>query len=347
MIKRICFFVGHYDPARQVIFNYYEKIFPDNLEVFLVCASKFDKEKFHLKRTKVVEILDKKFNVPFKLRKFLKENEIDLLINLTGVAEVAVTMFLATVFTRTKNIFYFLGNPRINLKNSFFLFSQFFTNAFLTSGKEIADKLKKFLIFRRNKTFYLPFPINTNLFKPMNKKYLRKKLGFKEKDKILFYVGRIEVEQGSDYLLELIKQNTDKKFILIGEMKDKNYRVQNFKNLIHIPFVSNTSLPEYYNIADMTLFFSKRNAYPYPPREALACGVPVIVFNLNTFGQLITPAAVKVPFDMNQIQKEIDKFFLLSKKQKKELAIEGRNFIINDSSEEKLKKVTLNRLFKV
>jgi len=347
MIKKICFFLGHYDPARQAIMNYYEEVFPKNIELFIVCASKFDSEKYKLKRAKVAEFLDKKYVIPFKLRKFCKERKIDLVINLTGQAEVALTLFIATAFTKTKSTFYFLGNPKINLKNSFFLFSQFFTNRFLSCCKEVADKLGKYLIFNRNKNFYLPFPINVHLFKQESKKIkqkLRSKFGFKEKDEVIIYVGRMEFPQGSDYLQKLVKKNPDKKFLFIGQWKDDSFNPKNFKNVIHIPYVLHEKLPDYYNLADLTLFFSKRNSYPYPPRESLACGVPVILFNLNTFGQLTTKAVKKVPFNMEKIQHEINRFFSLSKKENQKLSVEGRDFIIKDSSEESVKNKTLKYL---
>ena len=344
MIKKICFFFGHYDPARQVIMDYYEKLFPKDVELFIVCARKFDRKKYKLKRTEVTEFLNKKFIVPFRLRKFCKDNNIELLVNLTGQAEVALTLFLATIFTKTKQTFYFLGNPKINLKNCFFLFFQFFIGSFLSCSKEVSDKIKKFLLFSKKKTFYLPFPINIHIFTPKNKKKLRRTFDFKDKDKILIYVGRIELEQGSDYLFELIKQNPDKKFILIGELKDEKFKNEKFKNVMHIPFVLNYKLPDYYNMSDLSLFLSKRNSYPYPPRESLACGVPVILFNLDTFKRLTTNSVKKVPFNLEKIQKEIDKFFLLSKTEREKLSKEGRNFIINDSSEEKLKDKTLKYL---
>lgn len=341
-VKRICFFLGHYDPARQVIMEYYEKIFPKDIELFIACASPFDKEKYHLTRTKVFEFLDKKQIVPFKLRKFLKENEIDLVINLTGQAEVAITLFISTLLNKTKNVFYFLGNPGINLKNSFFLFYQFFTSGVWACCKEVSDKLKKILFFKKDQIFYLPFPIDVNLFDIKKRETLRKKLKFGQKEKILIYVGRIEPEQGSDYILELIEKNPDKRFLLIGQMRDENFKDKNFKNLTHIPYVKKSNLPDYYNSADLTLFLSKRNSYPYPPRESLACGIPVIVFNLETFGQLKTPAVTKVPFSVDEIQRGIDEVFSLSEKEREQLGREGRKFIVDDSSEEKLKEPTLN-----
>jgi glycosyltransferase involved in cell wall biosynthesis len=342
IMKKICFFFGHYGPSLHVIMNYYERIFPKDIELFLVCANKIDREKYQFKRTKVFEFLDKQSIVPFRLRKFLKEKNINLLTNIGGEGKIAVTLFIATIFTKTKVMFYSLGDPRINLENSFFLFSQFFTNRFLSCCKEDSDKFKRFLVFKRKETFYLPFPININLFKPKNKGKLRKKLGFNEKDKIIFYVGRIEVEQGSDYLLQLIQKNPNKKFLLIGEIRDENFKNRKFKNLIHIPFIPNSELSDYYNVADISLFFSKRNSYPYPPRESLACGIPVMVFNLKTFGQLNTPAAKKLPFDIEKVQEEIEKFFLLPEEERKRLSKEGVKFVIGDSSEEKVKGATVN-----
>jgi glycosyltransferase involved in cell wall biosynthesis len=342
-MKKICFFFGHYGPSLHVIMNYYEKIFPKDVELFAVCAEKIDKEKYPFNRIKVFEMLEGKTVVPFKLRDFLKENNIDLLVGVgSGEAKMLWVLIVAARFTKTKIVFYSLGNPIMNLKNYQFLFLQFFVHRFLYCCKEISDRFKKILFLTRGRQFYLPCPIDIQIFKPQDKDKLRKNFGFKKEDKILFYVGRIEVEQGSDYLLELIKRNPDKKFILIGEVNDKNFKNEKFKNLFHLPYVFNKQLPSYYGLADLTLFFSKRNSYPYPPRESLACGIPAIVFDLNTYGELTSNSVKKVPFDIKKIQKEIDNFFLLSKKDKEKLSLDGRKFVIQDSSEEKIKDITLN-----
>jgi glycosyltransferase involved in cell wall biosynthesis len=330
----------------HVIIKYYETIFPKNIKLFVICANKINrgKEKYTFERAKAFEFLGNKAVVLFQLRRFLKKEDIDLVVGFGGESKILFTLFISTIFSKIKTIFFETVNPKISLGNSFFLFSQFFTTRFLSCCKEVSDEFKKFLFFKRRDIFYLPFPVNIHLFRPKSKDKLRSKFGFKDKDKILIYVGRIEFEQGSDYLLELIKKNPDKKFILIGEIRDKNFKEKKFKNLMHIPHVPNTKLPDYYNVADLTLFFSKRNSYPYPPRESLACGIPVILFNLDTFGQLATSAVKKLPFDIKRIQQEIDKFFLLSKKERKELSEEGRRFVIKDSSEEKLKDISLDCL---
>ena len=94
-------------------------------------------------------------------------------------------------------------------------------------------------------------------------------------------------------------------------------------------------------------FFSKRNSYPYPPRESLACGIPVILFDLNTFGQLKTSSAIKVPLSIGKIQEQMDYFLSLPEKEKKRMGDEGRKFILEDSSEEKMRNITLDYFLKL
>ena len=85
---------------------------------------------------KIRRILSKK-----REKEFFKDNKIDVVINLSGLSEVAFALLLATLFSKTKSIFYFRGNPnpkgvggllflssqlQKRIKNISFLFLQFF-----------------------------------------------------------------------------------------------------------------------------------------------------------------------------------------------------------------------------
>lgn len=339
MAKRVCFFTTHYDPARQVLMEYYEKILPKDISIFLVSLNDID-EKFFLKRSKKIILHGSKYYAPIKFRKFLKKNKINLLINMSGSSEVAIGMFFATLLSKTKSIFYFQGNPKYYL-NWFFPFSQFFTKKFLACSKEVEEKLKKCLFFSRKKIFYLPNPINVHKFKPVNKDNARKKLGLNKNDKIIIQIGRVEYDQGSDYLLEIVLRNPDKKFIFIGKIKDENFNKIFPKNLTLIPFVPHGNIPEYYSAADLSLYLTRRSSYPFPQRESIACKTPVIVFDIGAFKIMNTPAVIKCKFDIEDIQEKIDKFFSLTEEDRKKISEDGRKFIIEDSSEEKIKKIAL------
>lgn len=336
MIRKICFFTTHYDPARQVLMEYYQRILPKDIEIFVVSLNPIE-ERYSLKRAKKYIINGNKYLSPIKLRKFLRKNDIDAIANLSGTSEVAFGMFFATVMSKTKYIFYFQGNPRYYF-NWFFPISQFFTDRFLACSKEVEEKLKKYLFSSRKKIFYLPNPIDVEKFKPGKMEDARKKLGLDLKDKIIIQVGRIEYDQGSDYLLEAVKRNPDKKFIYIGKVKDDNFEKKRYDNLTLVPFVPHEEIPDYYRAANISIYLTRRSSYPFPQRESISCGTPVIVFDIGAFKVMNTGAVIKSKFDIHDLQRKIDNFFFLSKVERKKISDDGRKFIIKDSSEEMIRE---------
>ena len=335
MRTRICFFTNHFDFVREVIIKHYEKIFPKNIEMYLFCKEK-QKQKFHLKRTKVVGYKTSKFFSAFELRKFCIQNKIDLVVNLSGRGPMAVALLLATLGTKTKSIFYFHGNPRVHPKNLIFFLSQFFTYKFLIGSVDAAEKVRRWLPLSSYKIFYQPHPFDISEFPIKNKQEARKKLKLPLKSKIIIFVGRITSMKGSDYLLKLIKQNPDKLFILLGKIYDDDYKKQKLSNTL-IKTVSPSETADYYNASDLCVFLTKRDGYSYIPREAASCGTPSIISNLPSFAPINTPAIKKVPFDVGTIQKEIDTFFSLSSRKRIELGKSARKWVIENSS---LKSVT-------
>jgi len=345
MVENICFFTTHYDPARQVLMEYYERTLPEEIDIFLVSINPIE-EKYKLKRTTIEYISGSKYLAPVKLRRFLKKNKIDLIVNMSGSSEVALAMFFATFLTDTKEIFYVQGNPRWHFL-WFFSISQFFTKRFLFASKEIEEKFKILFPFASERMFYLPNPIDVHKFKKINKTSARKKLGLSLDDKIIVQIGRIENAQGSDYLAEIVKRNPDKKFIFIGKIKDENIREIYSKNLKLIEFIPHEETIDYYNAADLSLFLTKRNSYPFPQRESISCGTPVIVFDIGAFKVMETSAVIKSKLDLDDIQNKIDRFFSLSEKAREKISQEGRDFIKKDSSEEVIKPKALNLLLNI
>jgi len=349
MIKRICFFANFYDFPKQKTLTYCEKIFPNDIEIFLFCPEVV-KEKFKVRRAKVFTSKTKLL-VPFELREFCRKNEIDVLTNLGGSGKVAFALFLSTLFTKTKTLFCLRGNIFSKKRPGFrffisripndiiqlsFLPLQFFISRFTAGGEDITEKLRRLLFFTKKKIFYLPTVIDTDLFKPKNKENCRKKLKIDKREKVILFVGRVQYTKGSDFLLKIIKQNPDKKFILIGKLMDENYKKEELKNLILIPSITEKEIVNYYNAADLCLFLSRIEGSARVPREAMACGCPTIVSNVEMLRTLKT--AIKVPFKIDSIQRQIDNLFNLSEEKKKHLSILGRKFIIKEHSEKALRE---------
>jgi glycosyltransferase involved in cell wall biosynthesis len=356
MIKKICFFTTHFDFPRQRYLDYFEDILPKNVEIFLFYSEK-SKIKFTTKRAKV-GFAKNKFTLPLELRRFCRKNKIDVIMNLSGLSEMAFSTVFSSLLTNQKIIFQFTTNlnPKYQkglgflflkyfhkrLKNYSFLFWQFFISRFLVSAEDVTQKTKRLLFFSKNKIFHVPLTVNTSVFKLRNKEECRKKHNLNKKDKIIVFVGRVEYLKGSDFMLKLIKANPDKKFVLIGQVRDKRFKNLKLDNLILPGTKTKDELAEYYACADLFLFLSRVEGFGLAPREAMACGTPTLVSDIESL-RLISPA-LKSQFDLKKIQEKIEYFFNLSASQKKHLSSESREFVINECSREKVKEAYLNHL---
>jgi glycosyltransferase involved in cell wall biosynthesis len=199
----------------------------------------------------------------------------------------------------------------------------------LFCSRDIMESCRRILFFSRKKIFQLPYPLDVSLFTPGNKIGLRNKLKIPKNQKTIIFVGRIEYNKGADIILKLAEKNPDILFILIGKLSPR-IDIAPLKNLRLLPAVSSQNLSDYYSAADLCLFPSRAEAFGLVPREAMACGTPAIVSDITSL-RLIGPA-IKVPLDSEEIDKEIKKFFNLSKKEKENLSKISRDFIIGECS---------------
>lgn len=336
MKQKICFFAPFFSLVGQRMLEYYETVLTPHAEVFLFCKNS-DIEKFKLKKIKKAGYSSNKIMVYRELRKFCRENNIDVLTNLARRAKVASIMAAATLFTKTQIVFYDHGNPSKSEIIGVWLL-QLFLDKVLTCSEDVADKYRKFLQIKKEKITCLYTSIDTNFFKPQENNNFRKRLNIGKNEKVIIYVGRIQYMKGSDYLLKIIDKNPDKKFILIGELMDENYNPSSLKNVIFIDYANLEKLFWLYNCADLCVFLSRSEGLSVGLREIMACGIPAIISDIE--GQRALKPAIKVPFDENIIQQEINKFFKLSKKQRKSISKETAKYIVKNFSFESLKNKT-------
>ena len=349
MIKRLCIFTTGFAHNRQGIINYLEKILPEEVELFFF-VSKECKGKYSSKRAKIIESKFNKYLCFFELRKFCRLNKIDRVMNVGSLPQEGFAMMLASMLGKTKFMCYLVINPfefmnsKIN-KWSIKSFFQtillypflFFPEKIFICSKDITDICKKYVFFARNKISQLHGTIDTGLFFPKNKKNLRKKFGIPLDKKVIISVGRIEYTKGADFLFNLAENNKDILFILIGQLDRKYENIRDMKNVIIIEKKSPSELSDYYNMADLCICPSRAEGFGLVPREAMSCGTPAIVSDILSL-RMIEPA-IKVPLNSEKIEKEMNNFFNLPVKERKELSIKSRKYIINESSYESCKNL--------
>jgi glycosyltransferase involved in cell wall biosynthesis len=128
--------------------------------------------------------------------------------------------------------------------------------------------------------------IDVNVFKPRNKKILRKELGLPKDKTIVAYVaqmGTLDPRKGGVYFLETSKHflnNPNIVFLCIGGIVgNKPVRKD---NVIYIPFISDKNkLSHYYSTSDILLFASLAENFPLVTLEAMASGLPVVSFDVG------------------------------------------------------------------
>lgn len=123
-----------------------------------------------------------------------------------------------------------------------------------------------------------PNCVNTDLFKKKNTDNFKKKLGIKEKDFVVCFVGGFIPRKGPDRIAKAIKQLNDNqiKVMFIG----KEFSGYSFdfdcSGIIFKGAVSHNDLPLYLNCADVFVMPTLKEGCCNAIVEALACGLPVI-----------------------------------------------------------------------
>jgi len=127
----------------------------------------------------------------------------------------------------------------------------------------------------------IPIGVNSDLFKPIDRISLRKKYGIPIDKFVKIYVGSIHSVKGWDIIKKEIKNDEDNFYILV--LKDKKIPEISFKNIKVFNKVSQQSLAELYNCANIFVGRSRVESLWLTPVEAMFCNVPVDVTRTGIF----------------------------------------------------------------
>ncbi len=120
---------------------------------------------------------------------------------------------------------------------------------------------------------------------------LKKKHNIAEDKTIFIAAGQFSVRKNNEALIHAMK-NVDAQLLLIGSgPQEKHYleiiNNENINNVKIIPFMDNTTLLEYYRLADGFVSLSKEDIFGHTIIEALASNIPVLASNKITAAQAL------------------------------------------------------------
>lgn len=154
-------------------------------------------------------------------------------------------------------------------------FSNLVKGAVCVSSKSRNESVSVGLLNEKNtQSIIIPNAINPNLFKKLDKNFLRNKYNFGKDDFIVIFVGQFCERKGVNRICQALEQinRPNIKAIFVGSGAEKPW----YKNTIFCDSVPHDVLPEYLNCADVFLLPTLSEGCCNAMIEALACGLPVI-----------------------------------------------------------------------
>ncbi|NYT11115.1 MAG: glycosyltransferase family 4 protein [Methanomassiliicoccales archaeon] len=147
------------------------------------------------------------------------------------------------------------------------------------------------------KIVVIPVGVDTDMFKPMNKKKARESKGFFNNDKIVLYIGRLEKEKDIGFLLQafniVLKKEKNAKLVIVGEGREKeklkgvSSELGIEKNVVFMGNIPHSKIPEIMNSSDVLVLCSKYEGSPTIVKEAISCGIPVVSTDVGDVWKLL------------------------------------------------------------
>jgi glycosyltransferase involved in cell wall biosynthesis len=167
-----------------------------------------------------------------------------------------------------------------------------------------------------NKIHVIPIGIDLARFKTLERDGLRAKWRFGDSERIVMFVGRLEIEKDLGFLIEsfriVLRQVPNARLVFVGDGKERGQLETMAKDLLphRVLFMGAQrpdAMPEILNCADVLALCSLYEGSPTIVKEALACGVPVVTTPVGDVAQVIRNSLVGriVPKDTEQYSRAI------------------------------------------
>jgi D-inositol-3-phosphate glycosyltransferase len=145
----------------------------------------------------------------------------------------------------------------------------------------------------------VPCGVNMELFRPLDRRVARDKLGLPGK-KILLFVGRIDPLKGVDRLIKALLYLPSREglqLVIIGGDEGSRTEIEKLKKLSaalkvdgKVRFeglIEHGQLPYYYSAADVCIVPSYYESFGLVALESLACGTPVVATDVGDLRNII------------------------------------------------------------
>ena len=177
----------------------------------------------------------------------------------------------------------------------------------------LAKQIKKSRIMKNWDIKIIPYPINLNVFKPLDKNLSRKILNLNKRKKIILFGaigGTTDLRKGFDLFYKCIDNLNDNsiEILIFGQSKPKNFVNKNIKINWLGEIKNDHTLSLVYNSSDVMVVPSRIDNLPQTAMEAQSCGLPVVGFNTSGMEDVVLHGETGFlvqPFDIKMLSEKI------------------------------------------
>lgn len=206
----------------------------------------------------------------------------------------------------------------------------------------ITKEAARSVLLKKFESYYIPNIINTKTFSEREEKESRKKLNLPIDKKLLLFgaIGaKSDPRKGYDYFLKGLKAiNTEN--IAVVTFGGKNVNIEKIDNITfyNFGFIDDDNiLIDLYNSCKLMVVPSLQEAYGKTAGESMACGTPVVAFNVGGLSDIIDHKIngyLAEPYNAKDLGTGIQ--WVLNCEDQESLQIQSRNKILREFSSEKV-----------
>ncbi len=196
---------------------------------------------------------------------------------------------LIKIFGKKKQRFiysrHFYKNPDHGIFKIIYLKVLSYFDKLIGVSEMVSESLKNTFPNLKDKIITIPNGIDLSQFEIQeNKESLRKKLNLPLNKILTIYVARFTLPKNHIFLIDVVKKVDGFVMILIGEGETKEKIITKIKEeklegrFLLLGYIKNELIPLYLKAADICLFPSKGEGFSNAILEAMASGLPVVIF---------------------------------------------------------------------